>query len=69
MFRKVAGFEFRYQLRNPVFWVVVLLFAFMAFATIAASNFINIGFGANVHKNAPYAMASPISCSPSCICS
>ncbi|MFZ4605932.1 MAG: M1 family aminopeptidase [Caulobacter sp.] len=57
MFSKIAGFEFRYQLRQPVFWVVVLLFAFMAFATIAASNFINIGFGANVHKNAPYAIA------------
>ena len=38
MFSKIAGFEFRYQLRNPVFWVVVLLFAFMAFATVALAS-------------------------------
>ena len=57
MFSKVASFEFRYQLRQPVFWVVVLLFGLMSFATVAASNVLNIGFGANVHKNAPYAIA------------
>ena len=31
MFRPIAAFELRYQLRSPVFWVGVLLFFLLAF--------------------------------------
>ena len=58
MFWKVAAFEFRYQLRQPVFWVIAIIFALLAFGLVAASDNISIGAGGNVHKNAPYALAS-----------
>jgi aminopeptidase N len=56
MFGKVAAFEFRYQARQPVLWVGVVVFFLMAFGTVASSN-INIGSSANVHKNAATAIA------------
>ena len=56
MFGKVAAFEFRYQARQPVFWVGAIIFFLMAFGTVASSN-INIGSTANVHKNAATAIA------------
>ena len=31
MFSKIAGFEFRYQLRNPVFWVAAGIFFLLTF--------------------------------------
>jgi ABC-2 type transport system permease protein len=37
MLLKVAGFELRYQLRNPIFWIAVILFAALVFA--ATSSF------------------------------
>jgi aminopeptidase N len=55
MFAKVAAFEFRYQLRQPVFWVVGILFFLMAFGWITIDNF-HIGDTDNVHKNAPWAL-------------
>jgi aminopeptidase N len=55
MFLRVAGFELRYQLRNPVFWIAVTLFASLVFAaTIGPAS---IGEGQRVHKNAPYKVA------------
>ena len=56
MFGKVAAFEFRYQARQPVFWVGTFIFFLMAFGTVASSN-INIGSSGNVHKNAATAIA------------
>ncbi len=53
MFFKIAGFEFRYQLRQPIFWVAVLLFALLAFGSVASDN-IRIGSTDNVHKNAAF---------------
>jgi hypothetical protein len=38
MFGKVAAFEFRYQARQPVFWVGVIIFFLLSFATVASSN-------------------------------
>lgn len=52
MLLKVAGFEFRYQLRNPIFWIAVVLFAALVFAATIGPN--SIGEGQRVHKNAPY---------------
>jgi ABC-2 type transport system permease protein len=55
MFASIVRFEFRYQLRNPVFWVAFAMFFLFAFGTIASDN-IQIGDGGNVHANAPRAI-------------
>ncbi|HST90961.1 MAG TPA: M1 family aminopeptidase [Brevundimonas sp.] len=56
MFAKIASFEFRYQLRQPAFWVVAIVFGLLAFGAVASDN-VSLGSGGNVHKNAPYALA------------
>jgi ABC-2 type transport system permease protein len=55
MFFRIAGFEFRYQLRQPIFWIAAVIFALMAFGS-AASSVIQIGSTDNVHKNAPFVL-------------
>src|SRR5438270_3337125 len=52
----ITGFEIRYQLRNPVFWVAVAIFFLIGFG-IAASQNVSIGTPGAVHENAPYAIA------------
>jgi aminopeptidase N len=56
MFAGILGFEWRYQLRNPVFWVAVVIFFLLAFGATTVDQ-IQIGSGGNVHKNAPFALA------------
>ena len=56
MFGKIAGFELRYQLKSPVFWVVATIFFLLTFGA-ATIDQIRIGGGGNIHKNAPYAIA------------
>lgn len=56
MFGKIASFEFRYQLRQPAFWVIAIVFGLLAFGAVASDN-VSLGSGGNVHKNAPYALA------------
>ena len=56
MFRKIAGFELRYQLKSPVFWVVATIFFLLTFGAATVDN-IRIGGGGSVHKNAPFAIA------------
>uniref|UniRef100_B0T243 Peptidase M1 membrane alanine aminopeptidase domain-containing protein n=1 Tax=Caulobacter sp. (strain K31) TaxID=366602 RepID=B0T243_CAUSK len=58
MFGKVAAFEFRYQTRQPVFWVGVIIFFLLSFASVAAPEFVQFGSTANVHKNAASVIAS-----------
>jgi aminopeptidase N len=54
MFAKIAGFELRYQMRNPIFWIAVIVSAAMAFSVTISQGWMGrIG----VHKNAPYAIA------------
>ena len=55
----VARFEFRYQLRNPVFWVSLFIFFLLGFG-IAASENVSIGTPGTVHENAPFAIAMAI---------
>ncbi len=55
MFRHIAAFEWRYQVKSPVFWVGCLIFFLMAFGATASDN-VQIGSMGNVHKNAPYAI-------------
>ena len=57
MFAKIAAFEFRYQLKQPAFWVICILFGLMGFGLIAASENIQIAGGGNTNVNAPYAIA------------
>lgn len=56
MFGAIARFELRYQLRNPVFWVVAILFFLLTFGSVTVEQ-IQIGSGGNVHKNSPSAIA------------
>ncbi|MCK8455284.1 ABC transporter permease/M1 family aminopeptidase [Sphingomonas faeni] len=56
MFGQIARFELRYQLRNPVFWTVAILFFLLSFGSMTIEQ-IQIGSGANIHKNAPVAIA------------
>lgn len=56
MFARIAAFEFRYQLRQPAFWVIGILFLLLSFGAVASEN-VSLGSGGNVHKNAPYALA------------
>jgi ABC-type transport system involved in multi-copper enzyme maturation permease subunit len=55
MFARIAAFEFRYQLRNPIFWVTYFIFFLLSFGATAIDQ-IRIGSGGNVHKNAPFAI-------------
>jgi ABC-type transport system involved in multi-copper enzyme maturation permease subunit len=52
----ITGFEIRYQLRNPVFWVAVAIFFLLSFGFTASEN-VSFGTPGAVHENAPYAIA------------
>ena len=54
MFRHIFRFELRQQFSNPVFWVVAIIFALLAFGA-TSSDAVRVG-GAigNVYRNAPY---------------
>jgi ABC-2 type transport system permease protein len=56
VFARISGFEFRYQLRQPIFWIALLLFALLAFGSVASSN-IQLGSTDNIHKNAAFVIA------------
>jgi ABC-2 type transport system permease protein len=57
MLARIARFEFRYQLKNPVFWVAGAIFFLFAYAYMASQGF-DLGLaGGNVHKNSPYVLA------------
>ena len=60
MFRHIVAFEWRYQLKSPVFWVGCLIFFLMAFGATASDN-VQIGSMGNVHKNAPFAILQALS--------
>ena len=56
MLGRIAAFELRYQLRNPVFWVSGAFFFLLVFGSMTVDN-IQVGGGGGVHKNAPAAIA------------
>ncbi|MCC7266790.1 MAG: aminopeptidase [Caulobacteraceae bacterium] len=56
MFAKIAAFELRYQLRQPVFWVTFAVFFLLTFGSMTVDQ-IQIGSGGNVHKNSPFSIA------------
>ena len=54
MFGEIFRFELKQQLRSPLFWMIALAFAALAFA-VAGSDSVQVGGGVgNVHRNAPY---------------
>ncbi|MHA7821072.1 MAG: ABC transporter permease/M1 family aminopeptidase [Erythrobacter sp.] len=55
MFASIALFELRYQLRNPVFWVALVMFFLLTFGATTSEN-IQIGSGGNVNVNSPFAI-------------
>ena len=59
MFHHIAWFEFRYQLRSPVFWVGCLIFFLLTYGSITVDQ-IQIGSLGNVHKNSPYAIVQTL---------
>ena len=52
----IAGFEIRYQLKNPVFWVAVAIFFLLGFGLTASEN-VSIGTPGAVQENSPFAIA------------
>jgi ABC-type transport system involved in multi-copper enzyme maturation permease subunit len=56
MFAKIVGFELRYQLKSPVFWVSAPIVFLLTFGSVT-SDVIQIGASANVHVNSPAAIA------------
>lgn len=56
MFGKIAAFEFRYQVKSPLFWVVAIIFFLLTFGSVTIDQ-ISIGGGGNIHRNAPFAIA------------
>ncbi len=55
MFAKIAGFELRYQMRSPVFWVAGIIFFLLSFAATTVSQ-VQVGGVGSVWKNSPYAI-------------
>jgi ABC-2 type transport system permease protein len=55
MFAKIASFEFRYQLKNPVFWVTAIVFFLLTFSATTVES-VRIGATTNVHKNSPFSI-------------
>src|SRR4051812_31981744 len=55
MFGKIAAFELRYQVRQPIFWIAGLIFFLLVFGSVTVDQ-IQIGSGGNVHKNSPIAI-------------
>ncbi len=53
MFWQLASFEFKYQTRQPGFWVIGIIFFLLAFGGMAAEN-VTIGGGGAENFNAPY---------------
>jgi ABC-type transport system involved in multi-copper enzyme maturation permease subunit len=58
MLRHLLGFELKQLLRNPVFWIVVAVYALFGFGAMASDN-VSFGGGVgNTMRNAPAVMVS-----------
>jgi aminopeptidase N len=55
MFRRIAGFELRYQLGSPVFWVAFGIFFLMTFGATTIPQ-IEIGDKGSTNVNSPYSI-------------
>ena len=55
MLRHIIAFEWRYQVKSPVFWVGCALFFLFTFGSVTIDQ-IQIGGRGNVYVNAPLTM-------------
>jgi len=55
MLAKIAAFEFRYQLRAPLFAIACAIFFLLTFGAVTIDQ-VQIGGRGNVHVNSPYAI-------------
>ena len=55
MLRHIAAFEWRYQVKSPVFWVGCLIFFLLTFGAVTVDQ-IQIGSRGNVNINSPFAI-------------
>src|ERR1044072_3258913 len=55
MLRHITAFEWRYQIKSPVFWVGCALFFLFTFGSVTVDQ-IQIGSRGHVFVNAPFAM-------------
>jgi ABC-2 type transport system permease protein len=60
MFGEITRFELRQQIRNPLVWLIALIFAALAFAA-TSSNTVSIGGSiGNIHRNAPFVVINTL---------
>ena len=60
MFGEIFRFELRQQLRSPLFWLIAIALAAMAFAA-SSSDTVSIGGGVgNIHRNAPFVVITTL---------
>jgi len=59
MLRHIAAFEWRYQVKSPVFWVGCLIFFLLTFGSVTVDT-IQIGGRGNVNLNSPYAILQTV---------
>ena len=57
MFSKIAAFEIRYQIRNPVFVVTLVLFGLLSFGNVTSDN-VQLASVGNINIDSPDAIAS-----------
>ncbi len=55
MFKHIAAFEWRFQVRSPVFWVGCMIFFLLTFGSVTVDT-IQIGGRGNVNINSPFAI-------------
>jgi hypothetical protein len=56
MFGRIAAFEFRYQLKNPVLWVAAIFFFLLSYGVLASDNVQVGGVGGNTRENGPFSL-------------
>ncbi len=54
MLLRIAAFELRYQLRQPLFWIALALFFLLTFGAITTDVVVVGGSIGSVHRNAPF---------------
>jgi ABC-2 type transport system permease protein len=59
MLKHVAAFEWRYQVRSPVFWVGCLIFFLLTFGAVTSDQ-VQIGARGNVNINSPFAIVQTL---------
>lgn len=59
MMRHIAAFEWRYQVKSPVFWVGSLIFFLLTFGSVTVDQ-IQIGARGNVNVNSPFAIVQTL---------